>query len=483
MDIRLLKQQELIPALQLTWDVFVADVVPSYSTEGVEEFQKFIRFENIAQMHRNKELIFFGAFEKNEILGVIAGKKDGHITLFFVKKDMQGHGIGKMLFHTYCDYCFKVYGVSKITVNAAPDSVEKYLHLGMYKTGEEEVRSGIRSVPLEMNLLTSNRYQKPKKTSKGAIIAAVAVGILLLLAVIFGAITLIRNLYDEFVYTETEEIWEYPEDGSDDWSEYIMPYDEGMDGSSENGTEELSGIDAIEAYIDEDISYEISEEIYTAPEQETQNPYIEFQVKYPQLNGLDTKAAEEINETIKECALKTVDEIYENPSQEIKEKVLSADTPVLVSYVEYKVCYANDDFISIVFQDESYQGTTTDYHCNLRTLNISLEDGNVYEVKDIVKVDKKFVKEWLEVMRSETGDSEFLSELSEKEMMKALKGDSLDGEYVANFFVADGKIEIGFDLNYSDDSSANSQYAWVTAPFELNKIHKYASDSSFWDDL
>ena len=97
MDIRLLKQQELIPALQLTWDVFVADVVPSYSTEGVEEFQKFIRFENIAQMHRNKELIFFGAFEKNEILGVIAGKKDGHITLFFVKKDMQGHGIGKML--------------------------------------------------------------------------------------------------------------------------------------------------------------------------------------------------------------------------------------------------------------------------------------------------------------------------------------------------------------------------------------------------
>ena len=36
---------------------------------------------------------------------------------------------------------------------------------------------------------------------------------------------------------------------------------------------------------------------------------------------------------------KTVEEIYLNPSDEIKEKVIGAQMPVLVSYVTYKVTY------------------------------------------------------------------------------------------------------------------------------------------------
>ena len=46
---------------------------------------------------------------------------------------------------------------------------------------------------------------------------------------------------------------------------------------------------------------------------------------------------------MKNCALQTVDKIYDNRSDEMKERVLSSSQPALVSYVKYKVAYASED--------------------------------------------------------------------------------------------------------------------------------------------
>ena len=98
MEIRLLSQQELLPALHLVWEVFAQDVAPSWTPEGVEEFRKFIKYENIAPLFERKEQIFFGAFDGGQMTGVIAVGSDGLISLFFVRKSCQRKGIGKLLF-------------------------------------------------------------------------------------------------------------------------------------------------------------------------------------------------------------------------------------------------------------------------------------------------------------------------------------------------------------------------------------------------
>ena len=42
MDIRILNEQEILPALHLVWEVFAADTAPQYTPEGVGDFQYFI---------------------------------------------------------------------------------------------------------------------------------------------------------------------------------------------------------------------------------------------------------------------------------------------------------------------------------------------------------------------------------------------------------------------------------------------------------
>ena len=99
MEVRILQKQEILPALHLVWEVFAEDVAPSYPPEGVAEFQKFIKYDNILSLWQKQEIIFFGAFENETLCGTIAVKRAGHICLFFVKKDCQGKGIGKLLYN------------------------------------------------------------------------------------------------------------------------------------------------------------------------------------------------------------------------------------------------------------------------------------------------------------------------------------------------------------------------------------------------
>ena len=42
----------------------------------------------------------------------------------------------------------------------------------------------------------------------------------------------------------------------------------------------------------------------------------------------------EFIKTIKNCAMSTVDEIYTHPDEKIKQKVIEANTPALISYVK-----------------------------------------------------------------------------------------------------------------------------------------------------
>lgn len=464
MEVRLLQQHEILPALHLVWDVFVTEVAPGYTPEGVAEFQKFIKYENIHQMWQRGDIIFFGAYDDAELCGTLAFGPDGHILLFFVKKQYQGRGIGRMLFQTAYNDCALRLRVNKLTVNSAPGAVNHYVHMGMRPISEEQEKNGIRYVPMEM-YVTQGLVTPVQQKSKTPVIIAIIIGVILVIALLAGGILLAKNVRQSIRQRQ----------------EYMEPFEEYRDGSGDDGDlesndnkEELSGIQAIPESIAEDLSYEIEEETYSFSDKEKKSVVIEFHVMYPKITGLaDEKTEKQVNETLKEYAMKTVDEIYQNPSDEIKERVLRENQPVLIDDVEYKVCYASEDLLSVVYEDYGYQGGRNYYTQHLRTCNISLKDGKIYEVKDIVELNDEFIDEWLDTMQGEVGNDAFLEELTKEEMKKTLEGDSLDGVYVVNFFLDADGIEIGYDLNYPEDDSHDLGYVWVTAPFSYNEIEEF----------
>ena len=538
MNIRKIQIQELLPALHLAAEVFAEDVAPAYTDAGVGHFHEFISYDSFREMFERREVTIFGAFEGVQICGMIAVTNSGHISLFFVRKAFQRHGIGRMLYLAAVAFAAREVHASKITVNAAPQAVEAYEHLGMHKVAEEQEKDGIRFVPMEADLVQSaygrysyhygngnpgqNTYgygtgnsahgsysygpgtgeagqepagtyshqiQMPQKRSAVPVIAGVIIAVILLIVAVGGAF-----LFGSFIYYKAKddvgitEEQPYEDDGDnwDDPDEYNNNGNSGNSGAdSQNPADEssVSGVDKIEAYKADNLSYQVKNETYSFRDSEKTSTIIDFNVVYPQISGLKGKNADKINKTIKNCAMSTVDEIYTHPDEKIKQKVIEANTPALISYVKCKVSYASNDFISVVFEDTSARGEYSEYQTDLRTVNIRLSDGKVYEVRDIVKLDDAFVENWVQIMQKETSDSSFLSELTTDEMKKALEGNDKTGAYVPNFFVDKDGIEIGFNMGSSSSGKQSAKYAWVTAPYTFDEIKDSIADQTFWKEL
>lgn len=479
MDIRMLQLPEILPALHLVWEVFAEEIAPACKPEGVESFRKFIKYDYISQIWQRGNLIFFGAYEGEEMCGTLAVRPDGHIVLFFVKKQRQGRGIGRMLFRSAYFFCKNQLRVSRITVNAAPNAVEKYVHMGMHAVSDLCETDGLVYVPMEMSVDVGKPVQKKSKAPWIAL--GLFAAFLIFILIIFTVI-----IKDEFQAESwgRNKAYDYGDESGGDWPSYGSGNEGNSGGDDEaygESSENLSGVNAIPEYIAEDLPYEIKDDEYVYSGEGMQSALVEFSVTYPKITGLkDEKTEKAINEKLKNIAKETVVRIYEEPTPEIKERVVSESTPLLIDYVSYKVCYATKDIISVVYDDSAYEGGQNYFNQHIRTCNINLKDGTVYEVKDIVELNDAFMEKWLETMRQEAGRPELLSELDQKTMKKALEGDSQDGVYVVNFFLDKNGIEIGYDFNYKPDDPNNSKFAWVTAPFTFDEIKEYAADNDFW---
>lgn len=470
--IRRLYGQEVLEALHLVWDVFVQDVAPYYTEEGVKSFSQFIRYENIEQKMRTEGLLFLGAYEGTALKGAGAIHPSGHIALLFVKKEEQRRGVGRQLFQALCVSAAQTFRVTKVTVNAAPGSAEAYRHFGMRDMAPEQIRDGIRYIPLEMWITPAAPAKDRKK-----VYLIIGVAVLCLLIFVSSSVAVFREVKYALENPSSLYNWEDGGGSADDWYEQ-MPYfsDEG----NLDEAEEDSGLNAIDGYVSNEADYEIKEENYNYIPDDTTSTVIQFDVYYPQIEGLSESVQKKVNQTLENCAMETVDKLYLNPSQEMKEKVLSEDSPVLASLVEYKVTYQGKDMLSVVFQDYGYEGSINDSHTALRCVNVNLTDGTIYDVKDIVELNDEFIDLWLSGMRDEADEETLLSELTEEEMKEVLEGDSKDGCYDDNFFVDADGIEIGLSFRYPDTSKANTGFAWVTAPFELDDLKPYETDSSLW---
>lgn len=141
MEIKKVDDLQISKAINLIWETFLQFEAPEYSVEGVQSFRAFIE---------NKEIIqaveFFGAYDNNELKGVIATNENRkHICCFFVKAEYHRQGIGKKLWEYLLDNSQN----EIITVNSSPYAVPVYHKLGFVDTDIEQLTDGIRYTPMK----------------------------------------------------------------------------------------------------------------------------------------------------------------------------------------------------------------------------------------------------------------------------------------------------------------------------------------------
>lgn len=141
---------DLKNALSLVWNTFLEFEAPEYSDEGIEEFKNYIEYEDMKKRIINSELLLWGCYDKDNIIGVIAVRIPSHISLLFVNKEYHRQGIAKALFNKSLEYYYKNnINISEMTVNSSPYAQEVYRKLGFVDTNSEQIVNGIRFISMK----------------------------------------------------------------------------------------------------------------------------------------------------------------------------------------------------------------------------------------------------------------------------------------------------------------------------------------------
>lgn len=139
LKIKKLAKKDIPNALKLALDVFMQFEAPEYSDEGIAEFENSLADESFVA-----KLKFYGAYMDDEIAGIIAYREPQHISLFFVRPEYQGKGVGRKLF----ERLKKDFEKKTFTVNSSPYAVKIYEKLGFTATDSEQTTNGIRYTPM-----------------------------------------------------------------------------------------------------------------------------------------------------------------------------------------------------------------------------------------------------------------------------------------------------------------------------------------------
>lgn len=157
MEIKKLEQIHLKDALDLILNVFMEFQAPDYSIQGILEFKKFIAYDNIIEKFKNNQMLFWGCFKEDKLVGVISTRNTNHICLLFVKKEFHKRGIAKKLFNVVLNE--SIFNENnEITVNSSSYATDIYHHLGFTDIDKEQIIDGIYFTPMKYIINSTRSY-------------------------------------------------------------------------------------------------------------------------------------------------------------------------------------------------------------------------------------------------------------------------------------------------------------------------------------
>ncbi len=136
-------KEDIDIAIDLVWKVFLEFEAPNYTDEGIEEFRRSIFDKEWVSKKK-----FYGYYDNNKLVGVIATNDINHISLLFVDGNYHKHGIGRDLYN----YIKKFNNTGYFNVNSSIYGHEFYKRIGFVDLSEEQCVHGIRFYPMKIDL-------------------------------------------------------------------------------------------------------------------------------------------------------------------------------------------------------------------------------------------------------------------------------------------------------------------------------------------
>ncbi len=147
--VRLAEASDWDAAIGVAWITFQQISAQVCDEEGARGFRDGLTSTQLYIDFLQGEYPLFCAYQGKKVVGMLVLKNMAHISLFFVKKEFQGKGIGRELLAACIAYC-KEHGVSDLTVNAAPTGMSFYLANGFEALAGERFEGGLRFTPMTL---------------------------------------------------------------------------------------------------------------------------------------------------------------------------------------------------------------------------------------------------------------------------------------------------------------------------------------------
>lgn len=147
MEIRELNIEQLPEAIDLAKRVFDVAFGDNIDPNMRFFFIDYARVEKLQPQMENKEVILFGAYEGDTLMGVSAMQRAGHITMLYVDAPYLRRGVSKALLAQMYKYANEVLKVDLVTTSVFPyRNVELFKKQG-FVIGKDFV-SGMPYVPM-----------------------------------------------------------------------------------------------------------------------------------------------------------------------------------------------------------------------------------------------------------------------------------------------------------------------------------------------
>lgn len=463
---RAIQREEIARALDFARQMFDENLAGGYSQEGRNEFYAFTEYQRIVDMWMQGQIFFWGAYEEKELVGVAALRRPGHLSLLFVRPEYQRRGIARQLWNQVYNFCVEALGVPVITASVAVPAVDIYYRLGFHVTGAEQVLNGMRYVPMECVVAPGDIRPQRSSTRRTVVILLILIAALIAAlgsCAFFGVRSLIKHTenYEEEFVRKLPDIERDVEESAT---------------LTEEEPEEMR-IEDIPVYAADDISYEVTIEEYVVSEEKDGKKF-QFDILYPQIDGLKGEKESDVNGKLRSCAMQTVQDTYISPTENMKAWMKEPDMNYYASTVSCNVTYMSRDLVSVIYEDHYFLGSYAAEYCDIRTRTINLKTGETYEIQNVITQNSVVSQNWETKLREELGDSMVTGVMNREWLEKMLAGEIVDNRYYAVFLLQDGGMELGFTYHYGgEDGIARG---WVLTPIGEEELSIYQSDSEIW---
>jgi predicted GNAT family N-acyltransferase len=132
--------------------VFNDFVAPLYDQEGVQEFFKYVEPTLLWQRSQENHFVLVATI-RDKVVGMIEIRDYNHVSLLFVDRQFQQRDISKELLRRALETCLQHEPkLAEVSVNSSPNAVQVYERLGFYQKKPEQIKNGIRFVPMVLEL-------------------------------------------------------------------------------------------------------------------------------------------------------------------------------------------------------------------------------------------------------------------------------------------------------------------------------------------